>query len=243
MSNWSLSELLKSLHEDIEHKLSTVRKTMAHPGAKGDSSESIWLELFNTYLPERYKADKAFVVDSKGVFSDQLDVVIFDRQYSPFVFNYKNQKIIPAESVYAVFEAKQTINLENIKYAQNKLESMRDLYRTSIAIPHIGGIHEPKPLTPIIGGILTLDSDWNPPLGEPLINSLEKNLDTGLINIGCVASHGYFFHNKITNHFDMLTEEKAATAFLFKLISELQLLGTVPMIDIQAYGKWLFKNP
>lgn len=61
--------------------------------------------------------------------------------------------------------------------------------------------------------------------------------------MGCVASHGYFFHNKTTNHFDMLTEEKAATAFLFKLISELQLLGTVPMIDIQAYGKWLFKNP
>ncbi len=32
---------------------------------------------------------------------------------------------------------------------------------------------------------------------------------------------------------------KPATAFLFKLISQLQFSGTVPMIDIQAYARWL----
>ena len=44
------------------------------------------------------------------MFSEQIDVVVFDRQYSPFIFNYEGQTIIPAESVYAVFEAKQTVN-------------------------------------------------------------------------------------------------------------------------------------
>ena len=39
MSEWSLPELLKNLHNDIEHQLSTVRKTIGHPGAKGDGSE------------------------------------------------------------------------------------------------------------------------------------------------------------------------------------------------------------
>jgi hypothetical protein len=34
-------------------------------------------------------------------------------------------------------------------------------------------------------------------------------------------------------------EGKPATAFLFKLISQLQFSGTVPMIDVEAYGKWL----
>ncbi len=32
---------------------------------------------------------------------------------------------------------------------------------------------------------------------------------------------------------------KPATAFLFKLISQLQFSGTVPMIDVQAYAQWL----
>ena len=88
---------------------------------KGDASESVWLELLNKYLPERYRAATAHVVDSEGEFSDQIDVVIFDRQYSPFIFRYEGQIIVPAESVYAVFEAKQTTNADQVTYAQNKV--------------------------------------------------------------------------------------------------------------------------
>ena len=69
-------------------------------------SEAVWLELLNSYLPTRYQAAKAVVVDSEGAFSDQIDVVVFDRQYSPFIFRFEGQTVIPAESVYAVFEAK-----------------------------------------------------------------------------------------------------------------------------------------
>ena len=110
MSNWSLSQLLAGLHDDIEQRLTIARKSLAHPPTKGDASENVWLQLLQTYLPARYQSATAHVVDSKGVFSDQIDVVIFDRQYSPFIFKFEGQMIVPAESVYAVFEAKQTIN-------------------------------------------------------------------------------------------------------------------------------------
>lgn len=242
MSKWSLPELLKNLHKDIESKLKIVRSSFAHPGAKGGGSENVWLELLGTYLPKRYQATNAFVVDSNGIFSDQIDVVVFDRQYSPFVFNYEGQTVIPAESVYAVFEAKQTLNLSMVKYAQEKVRSVRNLHRTSLPIPHAGGIYPPKPLIPIMGGLLTLESDWNPPLGDSFQNQLEAEKNGALLNIGCVASHGYFFHEKNSDQFNLLPESKAATAFLFKLISELQLSSTVPMIDIHAYGKWLFEE-
>ena len=242
MSEWSLPVLLKNLHKDIERKLSIVRSSIAHPGAKGDGSEKVWLDLLNTYLPKRYQAANAFIVDSKGVFSDQIDVAVFDRQYSPFVFHYQDQTIIPAESVYAVFEAKQTLNLGMIKYAQGKAKSVRNLHRTSLPIPHAGGVYPPKSLIPIMGGILTLESDWNPALGEPLINQLDAEKDNAKLDIGCVASHGYFYYDKDSEQFCLLTETKAATAFLFKLISELQFSGTVPMIDIQAYGDWLLED-
>jgi hypothetical protein len=102
MSNWSLTQLLAGLHDDIEPRLSIARKSFAHPSTKGDASEAVWLDLLQTYLPQRYQVATAHVVDSKAFFSDQIDVVIFDRQYSPFVFTYEGQKIIPAESVYAV---------------------------------------------------------------------------------------------------------------------------------------------
>ena len=94
MSTWSLSELLAGLHDDIESRLSTARKSFGHPGTKGDASEHVWLELLQTYLPRRYHAETAHVVDSNGAFSEQIDVVVFDRQYSPFIFHYEGQVIM-----------------------------------------------------------------------------------------------------------------------------------------------------
>ena len=135
-------------------------------------------------LPKRYQVATAFVVDCQGVFSEQIDVVVFDRQYSPFTFNYQGQTIIPAESVYAVFEAKQAINADQVDYAQNKVASVRRLHRTSLSIPHAGGIYKPKQLIPILGGILTFESDWSPAFGKSLINALEGGDADGRLDQG-----------------------------------------------------------
>lgn len=239
MTDWSLPKLLENLHKDIQQQLKTVRESISHPGAKGDASEEVWLEMFQKYLPQRYRAEKAFVVDSNGKFSQQIDVVIFDRQYSPFIFDYKNQKVIPAESVYAVFEAKQTIDAGLIKYAQEKVESVRKLHRTSLPIPHAGGTYPAKPLIHIFGGILSFESEWSPAFGQPLSNALDQDRENGCLDFGCVAAHGYFNLNRQTGHYVTNTNGKAATGFLFKLISELQFSGTVPMIDVEAYASWL----
>jgi hypothetical protein len=239
MTEWSLPRLLAGLHDDIHQRLETVRKTFGHPGTKGDASERVWLELLQEYLPRRYQAAKAHVVDSKGVFSQQIDVVIFDRQYSPFIFHYEDQIIVPAESVYAVFEAKQTVNSAQVTYAQEKITSVRGLHRTSLPIPHAGGVYQAKELTPILGGILTFESDWSPAFGEPFKAALDANRGDGRIDLGCVAAHGYFSLDINTGTYEITSGGKPATAFLFNLISLLQFSGTVPMIDVQAYAEWL----
>jgi hypothetical protein len=241
MTTWSLSQLLAGLHDDIQQRLETCRKSFGHPGTKGDASQNVWLELLQTYLPQRYQAATAHVVDSNGTFSEQIDVVVFDRQYSPFIFHYEDQTIIPAESVYAVFEAKQVINASHISYAQKKVSSVRRLYRTSLPIPYAKGTYPPKPLIPILGGILTFESEWKPTFGEPLKSTLQNDIADGRIDLGCIAAHGHFRYDNATSTYDFVAEGKPATAFLFRLISQLQYSGTVPMIDVQAYAQWLLK--
>ncbi|WP_137391929.1 DUF6602 domain-containing protein [Rhodoligotrophos defluvii] len=241
MSEWSLSQLLSGLHDDIQRRLETVRKSFGHPGTKGDASEKVWLELLQTYLPQRYQAATAHVVDSRGVFSQQIDVVVFDRQYSPFIFHYEGQTIIPAESVYAVFEAKQAINASQVSYAREKVGSVRRLHRTSLPIPHAGGTYPAKPLIPILGGILTFESDWTPGLGDALLDALGDGQDGDRLDLGCVAAHGYFSFDQEDSRYASHNGGKSATAFLLKLISQLQFSGTVPMIDVQAYAEWLSK--
>lgn len=241
MNQWSLSTVLAGLHDDIQQRLKIARQSFAHPGTKGDASEGVWLELLNTYLPQRYAAKKAFVVDCEGVFSDQIDVVVFDRQYSPFIFKFNDQIIVPAESVYAVFECKQSADAGQVEYAQKKVASVRRLRRTSLPIPHAGGTYPPKPLIPILGGLLTFESDWAEPLGPSLLTALTGCADDERLDIGCFASHGYFVLDKNTCTYEVAPEGKPATAFLLRLIADLQFSGTVPMIDVSAYAKWLTK--
>ncbi len=237
MSSWSLAQLLSGLHDDIEQRLAIARKSFNHPGTKGSASEHVWLELFQKYLPERYRAATAHIVDSMGQFSDQMDVVIFDRQYSPFIFNFQGQVIVPAESVYAVFEAKQVINAPQVTYAQDKVESVRRLTRTSLPIPHAGGTFPPKPLPYILGGLVTFESDWSPPMGKALLDSLVSESER-LLDLGCVAAHGIFGFDE-AGSYSIRPKGKPATAFLLELIARLQNSGTVPMIDVRAYAKWL----
>lgn len=236
--NWSLAELLAGLHDDVQQRLATARRTFGHPGTKGDASENVWLEMLRTYLPQRYQAAKAHVVDSLGTFSEQIDVVVFDRQYSPFIFQYQGQTIVPAESVYAVFEAKQSINAEQVKYTRKKVASVRRLHRTSLPIPHAGGVYPPKALPPILAGLLAFQSEWKPPLGQPLITLLRTASNVEHLDLGCVAAHGMFGCDASGYH-TITPVLKPATAFLFELIARLQSSATVPMIDIRAYAKWL----
>lgn len=237
-NNWDLKKLLEGLHQDIQSQLKKARSLLGHPVSKGDASEGIWLELFRQYLPERYRAESATVVDSNGKFSDQIDVVIFDRQYTPFIFRFKGEMIVPAEAVYAVFECKQDLNKAHVEYAQKKVASVRELYRTSLPIPHAGGEYPAKKLMPILGGILTFESKWSPAFGESFRDCLMDDPNMAM-DIGCVAEHGFFFRNGHPSRIRVDEDRKPATGFLFKLIAELQKLGTVPMIDIEAYADWL----
>jgi hypothetical protein len=239
MSDWSLTQLLAGLHDDIEQRLSTARKAFGHPGAKGDASEAVWLELLERYLPRRYQAAKAHVVDSKGAFSDQIDVLIFDRQYSPFIFHFQDQTVVPAESVYAAFEAKQTINANHVAYAAGKIASVRKLYRTSLPIPYAEGTYPAKKPPHIIGGLVVFESDWNPGLGKPLVDALKAANGDEQLDMGCIAAQGIFWRNETSDDYVIREKGKPATAFLLELIARLQGSATVPMIDVRAYAQWL----
>ncbi|GGY39180.1 hypothetical protein GCM10011297_10480 [Bacterioplanes sanyensis] len=252
MSQVSLATLMQNLHKDIEHKLNSARTSFHHPGTKGDATEKVWIELLSDYLPKRYVVSGGHVVDSKGEYSDQIDIIIYDRQYSPLVFEQNGEKIIPVESVYAAFEVKQTLSKEHVEYAQDKIASVRRLTWTSLPVPTISGLKNPKPYHLILGGILSLDNGWASIESSALIESLTNSdlANDSLLDIGCCASHGYFHRESWKQHTktleplhsrDYYTEphDKAVTAFLFKLINMLQQLGTVPMIDVMAYAQHL----
>ena len=183
-----MKALFYSLQDQLTANLRGTRSVLCHPGAKGEASEANWIAMLEAHLPKRYSVDKAFVVDSFGECSEEIDIVIYDRQYTPILYNHSRQLFIPAESVYGVLKVKQTLNKTNIEYASAKAVSVRKLERTSVAIVHAGGEYKPRPLTPI----LAYESDWSPPFGDSFEAVLKAQSENEQIDLGCAVSSGSF---------------------------------------------------
>jgi hypothetical protein len=235
-----LRQIFMGLQRQMEARLTFTRGTVHHPGAKGTASELEWIEMLATYLPKRYCADSAFVVDALGKLSDQIDIVIYDRQYSPFILRQNGVTYIPAECVYAVIEVKQSLTKANIAYAQRKAASVRRLKRTSIPIPHAGGVYDPRKPARILAGIVALDGTISRAEVTRLANAKEKEV----LNFGCSLTGRTFFHlpdihpwdrNASPYKVEVAKEENSLVKFFMCVVIELQKVGTVPALDIAAY--------
>jgi len=233
-----LTEILDGLQARLEGGLRGNRSAITHPGARGEASEEDWLRVLNDHLPQRYQANRAFVIDSQGECSEQIDIVIYDRQYSPFLYNQANQRYVPAESVYAVLEVKQDLSREHVLYAGQKAASVRRLHRTSAPVPHVEGVARPRPLPRIVAGIVTYQSSWTPPLGDPLRDALAGLAADHQLDVGCSLLHGAFearYPSSGTLDLAAVEGPRSLVQFLLRLLKQLQSLATAPAIDYDAY--------
>ena len=257
-----LRDLFHGLQKQMLASLNVNREFIGHPGSKGDATEQHWIEFLRTYLPDRYKVDKAIVIDSTGNVSEQMDIVIYDAIYTPFIFNQDGFMYIPAESVYAVFEVKQDVK-GYIEYAAQKIESVRKLKRTSIGMVSSGKSMSARQLTKIIGGILTTTSSYSE--NETLKSHLKKLKGLQTLDLGCLCDTGSFYidynetipeginpindikdnrmyieqvyESREVKEIEFSDSDVSLFTFFLQLVSYLKSIGTVPAIDINAYLK------
>lgn len=257
-----LKELFGGLQKQMLASLNVDREFIGHPGSKGDATEQRWIDFLRTYLPDRYKVDKAIVIDSTGNVSEQMDVVIYDAIYTPFIFKQDGFMYIPAESVYAVFEVKQDVK-GHIDDAAKKVESVRKLKRTSIDMVASGRHTSAAPLTKIIGGILTTTSSYS---GQKAIRERLRELKGyQTLDLGCLCDSGSFYvdydeqkpegldpmkdikekrkyieqvyASRLVKEIKFSDKDVSLFTFFLQLVSYLKSIGTVPAIDVNAYLK------
>jgi len=261
-----IKSLFNGLQNQMIATLSTNRDFITHPGSKGDSLENAWIEWLRKYLPNRYSVDKAIVIDHKGNTSHQIDIVIYDNWFTPFIFSQNGFHYIPAEGVYAVFEVKPDINgtckvdgesISYIEYSGRKIESVRKLLRTSTNMINSGRKLDPRPLTKIVGGILSSTNSFSHENNNTIESHIKKQSNLRSIDLGCIADYGSFFvdyepaeeinkngQQKYLEYYDQRTfkelkfskTENSLVTFFMQLTRYLQqAIGTVPAINLQSY--------
>lgn len=188
-----LIEIFRRVQTQMLSDLS-VGNLFEHASSAGAATEHHWINLFERYLPKRYRAAPAFIIDADGGRSRQIDIAIFDNLYSPPLFPHEAGLHLPAESVYAVFEVKPTISKQWLRDAAEKAASVRALRRTSAPIIASGALRRaPIRPQPILAGLLATSSVWSAEtFGDNVRNALASLDDAGRIDLGCSLEHGAF---------------------------------------------------
>lgn len=87
--------------------------TACHGSTLGGFREDIWKGMFEQIVPRKFAIDQSvFVIDSDGRVSNEVDLVIYDETYTPYIFRYGRMKFIPIEAVAVVVECK-SLSLNN----------------------------------------------------------------------------------------------------------------------------------
>lgn len=227
----NIEKLFNALDEEMRQKLSSKIDEIYHPTAKGNETELNWIGLLRNYLPERYSVDSGFVVDHEGNISEQIDIIIYDRHFTPFIFRGENVVYIPVEGIYAVFEVRPKLSKANYDYAVKKLNSVKELKRTSASFVHILG-RDKKELFDVIGGIMTKENGSqnvyeNLKVGSELAIVLCLNCGIKVIGDKAIISQD---------------KEPILAFFLLKLIEKLRLLGSVPALEVDKYLGFIEKS-
>lgn len=257
-----IKSLFNGLQNQMIATLSTNRDFITHPGSKGDALENAWIKWLQKYLPNRYSVDKAIVIDHQGNTSHQMDIVIYDNWFTPFIFSQNGFHYIPAEGVYAVFEVKPDIGdssdgKSNIEYTAEKIESVRKLIRTSTDMINSGRKFPPRPLTKIIGGILCSSNSFTHQNNNTILKHIQNQKGLKSIDFGCIADYGSFYvdyepseeinengQEKYLEYYSKRTfkeikfskKENSLITFFMQLTRYLQqAIGTVPAINLQSY--------
>lgn len=240
--------------EFLRHAFATEQECLApilksssritHAGDRGEVNEQHFIDFLRKYLPNRYTVEKAIVLDCEGNVSQSIDIVVFDRQYTPTLLDNDKHRYVPAEAVYAVFECKPTIDKAYLEYAADKAESVRRLKRTSVEIHHAGGVYPAKKLFDIVAGILAMDVSWKEGFGSESFREVHEGL-TGnrVIDCGFAAKGASFDTFAGPAAYTFGPPENALAHFAFRLLWKLQSMATVPAVDWLAYANTLSHKP
>jgi hypothetical protein len=174
--------------------------------------------------------------------SDQLDVVVYDRHFCPLFFEHAGQRLIPVESVFAVFEVRPELDRENVQYAGDKVASVRRLRRTDGKIIDRGQIRDPRGSFEIIGGLLSIESAWTPALGNSFRRALADVPAEGRLDYVCALRDGSLKVNYDTDGdptWEVSQPRAALMFFLLRLYRSLQAIGSPMVIDLAEYARSL----
>jgi hypothetical protein len=127
----------------LQAEVDILSRLVDHAGEMGRENEVALQRILERLLPRKYGIGTGLLIDSKGGYSKQMDIVIHDQDMHPAFFSQTTTLLYPHEVVYGVIEVKTNLRKRDIDDIKRKCRSIRELYlqQETIIAPNSGEGH------------------------------------------------------------------------------------------------------
>ena len=114
-------DIIQLLYENYSNinkmMIKEMKLSSSHGGLTGNYRETVWMKFFKDIFPKKFSLEQGvIIIDSQGNISKEVDIAVFDEQFTPYLFKYGELKFIPIEAVAAVIECKSTkLDVDSLK--------------------------------------------------------------------------------------------------------------------------------
>lgn len=128
-----LVQLMSAASHELKASMAASRAAFDHNLTKGEAVEAAVRDFMRTYYPSSVGVGAGQVIDSRGVASTQLDVILYDALRTPLLFSDKGgeHQLVPSEGVIAAIEAKMVLKVGDIPKLVNSAQSLKSLDRSA----------------------------------------------------------------------------------------------------------------
>ncbi len=126
-----LSSTFEKVGRQFQIEFGELTRETSHHLTAGESREKALIDLLRKYLPQRVGADRGFVIDAQGNESQQIDIILYDKQAAT-TFEAAGVSYFPCETVLAIGEVKSDItSTGRLEDALSKIRSVKCLDRSN----------------------------------------------------------------------------------------------------------------
>lgn len=120
-------KILKDIFDNVEKSLySDMSIRIEHNLEDGKYREYLVKKVLDKIVPSKYSITNGFIIDSDNNISQEMDVIIYDKNYVPPFFD-ETYTVVPIEAVIAVIQVKTTLNKKTLSDSITNLNSINRL--------------------------------------------------------------------------------------------------------------------
>jgi hypothetical protein len=122
--SYQFNKISQQMNTDLEQIRDAYKQSS---DLRGTQFEETFRKFLRLYLPRKLELSTGTIIDSNGLQSKQLDIIVSDYSRAPILFEDKDIRTLPIECVYSVIEVKAKLDIKETEKCLANMKSVRQL--------------------------------------------------------------------------------------------------------------------